>query len=338
VGDEGIYHAPGIIVRTHVDDLLAIGEEAELEKLKTNLESEIELDDKGRPERMLGLDITWKEKGNELVLTQKEWIDTLAKQHQVQGTKTTVPIAPHYFSSPTEMDSPCNQKEYQSIVGSLLFITRMTRPDVAIQVNLLGRHCSNPSTSNLEGAREVIRYLRTTEDHGIIIRKPENSEAKIYADASYGDSITRSGRSQSGSLITYGNQPLDWWTRRQDVVALSITEAEYIAACEGAKDAAALRQLLSELKVSSPVPLLLTDSEGAEKLSKSGKFQRRSRHIEHRFHYLRSEVNHSNLKIRHLPGKENPADMLTKVLPPTTIQQWKSQWMGTSGKSNGTNG
>jgi len=85
--------------------------------------------------------------------------------------------------------------------------------------------------------------------------------------------------------MTLGYQPIGWYSRRQEVVSLSITEAEYIADCEGAKDAAWMRQFLQELGINSK-PILYTDSEGAYNLSKTSKFARRSRHIEHRYHYL----------------------------------------------------
>jgi len=103
-------------------------------------------------------------------------------------------------------------------------------------------------------------------------------EANVYADASYGG---EGSLSWTGLIITLGNQLIGWYNRRQDVVSLSITEAEYIADCEGAKDATWIQ---SELAIRM-TPTLHTDSEGAYNLS--SKFARRSRHIEHRYHYLR---------------------------------------------------
>jgi len=90
-------------------------------------------------------------------------------------------------------------------------------------------------------------------------------DVRIYADASYGG---ENARSQSRVLMTIGRQPVGWYSRRQDVVAISITEAEYIADCKGAKDAAWIRQFLSKLKINSK-PTLVTDSEGAYNLSKT---------------------------------------------------------------------
>ena len=203
----------------------------------------------------------------------------------------------------------------------------MTRPDIAIQVNLLGRRASNPSQRNRKAAMATLLYLSKTISDGIILRKPSNLNLVVYADASYGG---EQSRSQSGALLTLGNQPVGWYSRRQDIVSLSETEAEYIADCEGGKDLAWGRQLLKEMGITTQ-PLLVTDSEGAYNLSKTAKFSRRSRHIEHRFHYLRQEVQKGRLQIRTIPGKDNPSDHLTKLLPMSSIRAWKERWMESTG-------
>lgn len=203
----------------------------------------------------------------------------------------------------------------------------MTRPNIAIQVNLLGRRASRPTVENLEAAKRILEYLRSTRQEGIRLRKPKNLELETYADASYGGEDCKS---QTGVLITLGKQPVGWYSRRQDIVALSVTEAEYIAACEGAKDCAWGMQFLVELQIMTN-PTLITDSEGALHLAKTSKFHRRSRHIEHRYHYIRQQVRGKHLRLRTIPGKDNPADLLTKLQNMTTIREWKKDWMSLPG-------
>jgi hypothetical protein len=339
VGDEGSYFGQESLIGTHVDDFLAVGKPKNLDYIEQGIQRHVELDKRGRPQKMLGIEMTWKKNGSGVLLTQSGLIENLAKKHGIVGVKTSMPLAQHYFSTITETDIPCDKMMYQQMVGGLLYLSRMTRPEASIQVNLLGRRSTNPSTMNMEGAKDLLRYFLSTKMEGIQINKPENLNVVIYADASYGDPINNSGKSQSGAMVTVGGQLVNWWTRKQDVVSLSITEAEYIADCEGAKDAAAMRQLTSEMKIDTNTPILMTDSEGALNLSKTSKFQRRSRHIEHRFHYLRQETNKGHLNIQHIPGKQNPADVLTKITPMTTIRNWMKNWMGgMNGKHNGMSG
>ena len=212
--------------------------------------------------------------------------------------------------------------KYQAIVEGLLFIARMTRPEIS---SLLGRRTKDVSPENWKAALTVLRYLRSTNHDGLTLKKAEDLEVRIYADAAYGG---EKSRSQTGALMTLENQLVGWYSRRQGVVSLSVTEAEYIADCEGAKDAAWIQQFLHELGITK-TPTLYTDSEGAYNLSKTSKFARRSRHIEHRYHYLRQQQRTERLKVVTIPGKENPADMLTKLLPMTIVNGWKALWMST---------
>lgn len=152
----------------------------------------------------------------------------------------------------------------------------------------------------------ILRYLYSTKTEGLILRKADDLEVWIYSDAAYGG---QKSRSQTGALMTVGNQLVGWYSRRQDVVSLSVTEAEYITDCEGAKDAAWIQQFLKEIGIST-TPTLYTDSEGAYNLSKASKFARRSRYIEHQFHYIRQQCRAEKLKIVTIPGKDNPRTCL----------------------------
>jgi len=205
-------------------------------------------------------------------------------------------------------------------------VARMTRPEISVHANLLGRRTKDATNTHWNTALQVLRYLVSTKYEGLHLKKTPTLSLTIYTDAAYGG---EGSRSQTGAMTCLGNQLVGWYSRRQDVVSLSITEAEYIADCEGAKDASWAQQFLKELNILT-TPTLYTDSEGAYGLSKSPKFARRSRHIEHRFHYLRQQVRSEKLQIVTIPGKDNPADLLTKLLPMAAINQWKQRWMSTA--------
>jgi len=217
-------------------------------------------------------------------------------------------------------------QNYQGIVGGSLFTGRMTRPEISIYINLLGRRTKDHDRNNYQTALKVLRYLYLTKFDGLHLKKADNLEIRIYVDASYGG---EESRSQSGVMMTLGNQLIGWYSRRQEIASLSITEAEYIVDCEGAKDAAWMQQFLVELGITTR-PTLYTDSEGAYNLRKVLKFARRSRHIEHRYHYLHQQVRSGKLSITTIAGKNNPADILTKLLPMSVMNGWKELWMSTS--------
>jgi hypothetical protein len=212
------------------------------------------------------------------------------------------------------------------MIGSLLYITRTTRPEISIHINLLGRRAQDPSVRNMQVARQTLSYVNSTKHERLLLRKStkdEGLEVKIYVDAAYGE---EESKSQTGVIVTLGGQPINWYTRKQDIVTLSSSEAEYIAACEAAKDASWTRQLLQEFQMTE-IPTILTDNESAYNLAKTQAFRRRSRHIEHRYHYLRQEVNKGHVKVRTVPGKQQQADILTKITPMSSIISWKEKWM-----------
>ena len=109
------------------------------------------------------------------------------------------------------------------------------------------------------------------------------------------------------------------------MVSMSITEAEYIACSETAKDSQWINQLLKEFKINQGIPTLFTDNEAALKLTKTQTFHQQTRHIEHRFHYIRELVNQNAIQISGIKGKNNPADPLTKILPMSSIGRWKQE-------------
>jgi hypothetical protein len=117
-----------------------------------------------------------------------------------------MPLAQHYFLTITETNIPCDKMMYQQIVGGLLYLSRMTRPKVSIQVNLLGKRSTNLSTMNMEGAKDLLWYFLSTKMEGIQINKLENLNVMIYVDASYRDPINNSSESQSGAMTTVGGQ------------------------------------------------------------------------------------------------------------------------------------
>jgi hypothetical protein len=173
------------------------------------------------------------------------------------------------------------------------------------------RSINQKSCSSIEGITVLIHDKARSAYIGRKIRK-------IYTDASYEG---EQSQSQTGVIMLMHGNIVTWYTRRQDAVALSLTEAEYIAACEGAKDAAWVRQWMMEFGEES-IPIPWIDNDAAEKLSKAQSFHRRTRHIEHQFHYLRQEVTNGNLKMCRTTGHANLADALTKIEASIMLKEW----------------
>ena len=329
IGDPGCFKRTGIIVSTHVDDMAGYGTPEALRTFEKAINQEVELEHLGQPTKLLGMELTWGKNGS-VKLTQRDSIDKLVKEHEIPKVPNkSIPLDPQGYSEPTdhELLPTAAITKYQSLVGSLLYINRMTRPDISLHVNLLGRRTSKPGINNLRTAKQLGQYLASTSEEGLTLEIKELEKPgkdvliNLYADASYGG---ENSRSQSGSLAILFGAPVMWSSRRQDVVSMSITEAEYIACSEAAKDSQWITQFLKELGM-NPRPVLYTDNEAALKLTKTQTFHRRTRHIEHRYHYIRELVDQKTIQITGIKGKNNPADPLTKLLPMSSIGRGKTE-------------
>ena len=336
IGDPGcFYNQEGLIISTHVDDMMAVAPTKQhLDDIEIAIEHHVELDKLGTPKKLLGMELTW-DKHKSVKLTQKTSIGNLEKEYDLPASNIptrSLPLNPTLFEPLKEHEeelAPSQLKKYQSLVGSLLYINRCTRPEISIQVNLLGRRTSQASQNNLQAAMHVLRYLASSKEKGIIIKRvpggiktfQEKGVIKAYADASYGG---EQAKSQSGNLVTLNGQIIMWSSRRQDITAQSITEAEYIACSEATKDIRWLQQLMEEFpfQIQTKPAYLYSDNEAAVKLTKTQTFHKRTRHIDHRYHYIRELTEQGMIQLQGITGKDNPSDILTKILPMSSVREW----------------
>jgi hypothetical protein len=133
-------------------------------------------------------------------------------------------LKPPSFAKPK-----CNSPAYSKFQQA-----RTTRPEISIHVNLLGRCTIAPSTRNLVTAKDICLYLLSIKSEGLHLNPIKDSrlegKIEIYVDTSYRG---EEARSQTGVIAMVANQPVTWYSRRQDTVLLSITKAEYITCSEG---------------------------------------------------------------------------------------------------------
>ena len=165
---------------------------------------------------------------------------------------------------------PINQTEYQSLVRSLLYATIATRPDIAQAVGVVSKYNSNPSQLHLTAAKRILRYLKGTTELAIKYQKSDNESLIGYSDADWaGDQDDR--HLTTGNLFIMAGGPISWLSKKQPIVALSTSEAEYIALSSASQEAVWLRRLLTTtLRVSSNKPVtIMEDNQGAIAMSKN---------------------------------------------------------------------
>jgi hypothetical protein len=214
-------------------------------------------------------------------------------------------------------ETPLDRKEqtrYQSIVGSLLYAALTTRPDIAFAVNELGRFNAQANQFHMLAAHHVLRYLAGTTNHGLVFRlhgSPHDIKPEVYTDSSWANDL-ETRRSTSGMVVKLNGNVVSWLSRKQKTVALSSTEAEYMAASEATSEALWLRAWIKEVfQVDAPV-LLYCDNQSALALAKNDTFHQRTKHIDIRYHFIRERVQWGHVIMQFVPTEDQEADILTK--------------------------
>jgi hypothetical protein len=230
---------------------------------------------------------------------------------------------------------------YIQAIGSLLFLANRTRPDLEFPVNFLARFAGHPSARHWTAVKRVFRYLAGTVELGITYREdPDEPFLFGYSDADFaGDLECR--KSTSGYVFIMGGGPISWKSQRQRTVTLSTTEAEYAALAEAAREAASIRQFLTELGVTAPTPIVIfEDNTTTISLANNHTNHKRSKHIDIRNHYCREQAALGHIQIQYVKTEDQVADGLTKPLGPQRWTRMLNQLrmatnMLTPGKSEG---
>ncbi|XP_057788404.1 secreted RxLR effector protein 161-like [Salvia miltiorrhiza] len=204
---------------------------------------------------------------------------------------------------------------YASAIGSIMYAMLCTRPDVAHALSVTSRYQSNPGEEHWKVVKSILKYLRRTKDLFLIYG---GGELKLegFTDSSF-QSDKDDSKSMSGFIFTLNGGAICWKSSKQETVADSTTEAEYIAASDAAKEAVWIRNFIQELgvvpSVVDPVPIYC-DNNGAIAQAKEPRSHQRSKHIMRRYHLIREIIGRGDVVVERVASAENVADPLTKPL------------------------
>ena len=304
-------------IGVYVDDIiLAGGSVTQLEEIKRDLSQEFDIKDLGKLQYFLGMKVVQDEGSRSIWIGQPAYAENLLKKHGMQDSKPTgTPVDVNAKLQPaTNQADPVKQTEYQSAVGSLMYLAVSTRPDIAFTVNILARFNSNPQKEHWTALKRVLRYLKGTLNHGILYKQDGSDKCIGYSDADWaGDTSDR--KSTSGYIFMLSGGAISWSSRKQKCVALSTAEAEYVALSGAVQECIWLRQLEAELGSTSEGPtLILEDNQSAIAMAKNPQFHGRAKHIDIRHHFVREQVALGNIRLDYCSTTEMTADMLTKGL------------------------
>ena len=231
----------------------------------------------------------------------------------------------------TNTQSPSTSAEYAAMqhipyreaVGSLMYAVLGTRPDISYAISTVSRFCSNPGTPHWEAVQRIYRYLIGTKDLRLTYewtRKPLQG----YTDAD--GSMSEDQKAVLGYVFLIDGGAMSWASKKQEIVSLSTTESEYIAAMHATKEALWLRSFIGEVLVPLDEPItLFSDNQSAIALAKDHQYHTHTKHIDIRFHFIRWVVNDGKIHLVFCPTNDMVANTLTKALPSPKVKHFATE-------------
>ncbi|RAL60079.1 hypothetical protein DID88_000705 [Monilinia fructigena] len=322
--DPNLFIGKGVYILLYVDDLLIIGNRINVNSIKTTIGSRWKCKDLGDTSMFLGIQIERNRRDRSLKIHQSNYTKKVLHRFGIELTNTKdLPLPPGtVIRNADKSDLLCEDDKtfYLQIVGSTIYLSNCTRPDIAYAVGQLARVMQAPGENHLILAKHLLQYLAGTFPIGVVYSNRLNMlsyEYRIYTDSTWGSSEDRKSV-QGVALIRYGGA-IVWSSTKQKSTSLCTMEAEIIAANEGAKDIAWMEKLVKDLGERSEdepfIPTLYCDNESGVDWMQENKFHSKAKHIDIRWHYIRKDmVEAKRLRIVWIPGTDQTADTLTKQL------------------------
>ncbi|KAI7940779.1 hypothetical protein MJO28_013064 [Puccinia striiformis f. sp. tritici] len=328
LSDPCVFHRstqPPVWIYAHVDDLVIISRDPSI--FKKEIEKEFDIKYLGAASFLLGMNIDRTQ--NQLHVHQTQYVERKIIEFGLTEAKlASCPMNPKIHlraASPQEIaEFTVLNVNYRALVGSLNYLSVLTRPDISYAVSVLSQHLERPGIQHFRAAQQVFRYLAGTKHVGLVFTKSDGLSFRAHVDSDWGN-CPDTRRSATGYVVLTNDQTLSWKASRQATVSLSSTEAEYKALSDLGRELAWLANLTLEINLNySPTEIPVgVDNQGAIDLARSEISQNgfRTKHMDIRLHFVRELIINKLIKLHYIRTTSNFSDFLTKPTGRCTIRR-----------------
>ena len=316
-----------VVMGVHVDDLTIAVSSGLMDDVKAKLKVDFEITDEGPIHWILGFAVERDRDARMLALSQHSYIESILRRFNLEDARpVSTPMDPHVQLSVTQ--SPQTTAEaaemrnvpYREAVGSLMYASLGTRPDITYAVSILARFSDNPGRAHWEAVKRMFCYLAGTRKLKLTYGA-SSYDLVGYTDAD--GSMHEDRKAISGYAFLIDGGAVSWASKRQEIISLSTTESEYVAITHASKEALWLRSFIGQIFAPFTAPVTLkSDNLSAISLTQDHQYHARTKHIDIRFHFIRWVIEDKKLKLVYCPTEDMVADALTKALPSPKVKHF----------------
>ena len=240
---------------------------------------------------------------------------------KLNGVETPMPTKVDLNLDPHGKD--VDQTLYRSMIGSLLYLCA-SRPDIMMSVGMCARFQAAPKESHLMAVKRIFRYLVHTPNFGLWYPKGASFDLIGYSDADWaGDKVGR--KSTTGTCQFLGRSLVCWSSKKQNCVALSTAESEYISTASCCAQLIYMRQTLKDYGVIFDKVPLLCDNKSAIQIAHNPVQHNKTKHIEIRHHFIRDHVARGDIDLSYVGTKDQLVDIFTKPLDEARFRELRHE-------------
>ncbi|KAK7586085.1 hypothetical protein V9T40_003961 [Parthenolecanium corni] len=318
------------ILLLYVDDMIiASNTKTKLNEIKEGLNKKFEMVDLGEPSKYLGLEIKRERNTKIMNITQTKFIDKILHRFNMSDCKMhDTPMVTRGNEIKFKSDeSKIVEAPYREAIGSMLYLCGGTRPDMSYAINVLSRKQLEPTEADWIAVKRTFRYSKATRELGLVYRGEKN-DLELFTDSSFAD--CEGSLSTSGYIIRLFGDTIAWRSHKQNFVAMSTCEAEFVSMSEGVMELMAVHKVIEFILDESFYPIRVWCDNKAAVDCVSLAQPLRIRHcLAKNADYVKHAENESKIKVQWLPSSSQLADIMTKALPNKTHSLLRNQILNT---------
>jgi transposase InsO family protein len=323
-----------LLLLVYVDDLVLTGNDTQgIAEITEGLQKHFKMTVLGELSDFLGMKVVRDRSRRTIYLSQPKNIQAVLTKFGFAGKvkAAATPISSEAVRVLAEdqpektQEEPADAQRYQSAVGSLMYLMVTTRPDLAYALGIVSQYLQTPREKHWASVKRIFRYLSGTRDLSLSLGQSEEKTKPTltgYSDADWG-TCPASRKSISGYTVFLNGSPLSWASKKQTCVALSSTEAEYVAAGLLTKELLWIKMLAMDLKIPLQNTTAYIDNIGGLLLAKNNVHHPKTKHISLVHHFIRDHVNNGEIELKWVPTQNQVADIFTKALDRTKFETFR---------------